>query len=321
MTGSTLSQQCAFGKVVLLGEHAINYGSKALCAALSSSICINAAKGKGRVFAKAQITAHHKTTLKSLGINEELSRLVAIEKTIQQGYKLAMDCYGLSYENELDFYIEFGFAPLLGLGGSAALSVCLAKLAADLQHKAIAQEQQLQAAIKIETMFHGPTSGMDVKTVFYGGIGFIDQAKQFIACPSSHIKLCIGYSGQPKNTKNQVEFIQQSYRNSPTKFQQYMASISQLVDQGIIALQKNNLQQLGNLMTQNHQILKAMGLSTPPIETLCQTALDAGAFGAKLTGAGGGGCVIALVDTFSQQQVSHRWSALGFDFFCDTVLS
>lgn len=313
---------CAPGKIVILGEHAINYGSQAICSTISSKLCISSVAGRGRVSVMTSPNTQHDFALHLLGICAQSSRSILIEQLLDQLVTLAAKIYQAPLEKNFDLSIEFGFSPLVGLGGSAALSVGLAKFFAQLQQsKTILPSNILELAIAIETIFHGPTSGMDVKTIFYDSIGLINQQKEFIPIPNREFTFCIGYSGQPKDTKEQVAKIEKSYVDSPTVFKSYMSSIGELVKEGIIAIEEKNLPQLGQLLNKNQLILSDMGLSTPSINLLCKTALSSGALGAKLTGAGGGGCVIALVDHLSRPVVEKNWSLAGFDYFCETVPS
>ena len=94
------------------------------------------------------------------------------------------------------------------------------------------------------------------------------------------------------------------------------AAIESLVQRGADAVTRGSYGELGAAMTENQRHLEALDVSCPEIERMCAIARDAGAFGAKLTGGGGGGCVIAVG---SERAVSDAWRAAGFDVFTATV--
>lgn len=97
-------------------------------------------------------------------------------------------------------------------------------------------------------------------------------------------------------------------------FKKIFSQEQEIIEKAKNALSHNNLVVLGKLMFENHQLLRELGVSTPELEKLVQLSIESGAFGAKITGAGGGGCVIALApDKKVQERVVQEIKSAGFE--------
>jgi mevalonate kinase len=134
------------------------------------------------------------------------------------------------------------------------------------------------------------------------------------------IHLCVGHSGQSSSTKSMVEAVARLRERRPDVTKKTFDAIHTLVKNARLAIEVGDVRAVGQLLDLNQMLLSGLFVSTPEIEQMCATARSAGALGCKLTGAGGGGCVVALVDDEARgADVLAAWKADGFDGFSTTV--
>lgn len=130
----------------------------------------------------------------------------------------------------------------------------------------------------------------------------------------------VGHSGEPGRTLHTVASIGRQHERDPRKVEQVFESMEALVANGKSALQSGELWRFGQLMVLNQRLLAALLVSTARLEEMCQVAIAAGALGAKLTGGGGGGCMIALCENMAQAEaVKAELVALGRNAFIAEV--
>jgi mevalonate kinase len=216
---------------------------------------------------------------------------------------------------------EADLPPGGGLGCSAALGVAVAR-AIDPSAPPAAVAARVDAW---ERVFHGNPSGIDAAVSSLGGcVHFTRSAEgapeiERVRVPVSLV-LCIGHSGQSSSTKSMVESVARMKERRPETTQRTFDAIHTLVKNARLAIVDHDLRAIGQLLDLNQMLLSGLFLSTPEIEQMCGTARTAGALGAKLTGAGGGGCVVALVENAARgEEVLAAWKKEGFDGFIATV--
>jgi mevalonate kinase len=105
------------------------------------------------------------------------------------------------------------------------------------------------------------------------------------------------FSGESSGTKEMVASVARQLEKEPARVGKIFEGMEAIVNNGKLALEQGDMKSLGQLMTLNHRLLSSLMLSTTTLEEMIAAAMDAGALGAKVTGAGGGGCMIALVDS------------------------
>jgi mevalonate kinase len=181
-----------------------------------------------------------------------------------------------------------------------------------------------------ERVFHGNPSGIDAAVSAQGGCVMFQRPfpmPEGGAAPiiervrvNQAIHLCVGHSGQASSTKSMVEGVARIRERRPETTQRTFDAIHTLVKNARLAIEDYDLRAIGQLLDLNQMLLSGLFVSTPEIEQMCATARSAGAFGAKLTGAGGGGCVVALVENPERgAEVLAAWKTEGFDGFAATV--
>jgi mevalonate kinase len=214
----------------------------------------------------------------------------------------------------LDFTVDAEIPARAGLGSSAALAVAMARAA-----RPDGDDGTLLAAVAAaEEVFHGSPSGIDAAAALSGRVGrFVKGEGWRPVVVRRRIRICVGLSGRPRDTVAQVEAVGRLCRRTPAA-RKLIDVLAEATESGIEALALGDIDGLGRLFDLAHGALAGLGVSTPELDQLAHAARAAGAIGAKLTGAGGGGAVIALAPSHTED-VLGRWRALGFEGFETTV--
>jgi mevalonate kinase len=192
-------------------------------------------------------------------------------------------------------HAEVGLPGGAGLGCSAALGVAV--IAAIDEELGVARSPQAlaDASMSWERVFHGNPSGVDNTMAATGGVALFTRGEALIPLRlRAPLTLVVGHSGEASETKDMVNLVAQQLAREPARVNELFDAIAALVRNARLALEAGDGRALGQLVDMNHSLLSALMLSTPRLEALCQAARAAGALGAKVTGAGGGGCMFAL---------------------------
>jgi mevalonate kinase len=297
----------AHGKVILLGEHAVVYGVPALCGALRSGVTITSQPGDGALVVPAWGVRAYPDP--SDGGKDLARAYAAILRALRLDAQVVAGT---------DFVARFDIPTSAGLGSSAALSVALARAVCE----AAAREQDpaaiAEAALRAEEVFHGRPSGLDHTVAQQGGFGLFRRGQGLVPLAAPALPLCIGMTGRARDTRGRVARVAALHEEAPAMTGACFARIRELVERGAAAVSGGDLPMLGAAMNDNQEILGRLEVSCPEIEHMCRLAREAGALGAKLTGGGGGGCVIAL-SPGNEEAVRRRWAEAGYDSLLTTV--
>ena len=276
-----------YGKVILLGEHFVVHGVPGIVSAIDSTTdaeVIKAAKGIN--------VKDERKTAKGYSEEKRLQQLESIERILK--------AMGIDSKIALDIWVGGTLPGFSGLGASAASSVAIARAIALELHMKITDEKINQVAYEAEKAYAGNPSGIDNTAATYGGLmwfkknttGGPDNVEHLgIKAP---VEMVIGSTGKVANTKAMVEGVAERKRKNPQKYNSLFKRAEELSHDGRKVLEAYDLKKVGELMNENHRLLQELEVSSNELDLLVDVARKQGAFGAKLTGGGGGGCMIAL---------------------------
>ncbi|MGO9839296.1 MAG: mevalonate kinase [Polyangiaceae bacterium] len=293
----------ACGKVILLGEHAVVYGIPALAVGIDRGARAHAApmdRGPSRLFVRGWDIVVHE--------NEQGHDLA-------RAFRALLDASTPTGPHWLE--VETDLPPGGGLGCSAAMGVAIARAVEPHLGEQAVQDR----AMAWECVFHGNPSGVDAAVAARGGcIVFTKGHPLEPVHVRGPLHLCVGHSGLASSTKSMVEAVARLRARRPEVVDKSFEAIRTLVSNARLAIESGDRFALGRLMDLNQMLLAGLFVSTPEIERMCSLAREAGALGAKLTGAGGGGSVAALVPSQAvADQVLAAWKADGFAGFAACV--
>jgi mevalonate kinase len=181
-----------------------------------------------------------------------------------------------------------------GLGASAAVAAAVARALCAWSGREVSKALLFDAVQASERVFHGNPSGLDASVALYGGAIVFSKRDGARPITAPAIPLLIVHSGEHGETRREVARVARMIDARPEEARARLGRIAALVEGGIAALGEGDLETLGGLMNQNHDHLSWFGVSTPSLDHIVDTARRAGAWGAKMTGSGGGGVAIVL---------------------------
>jgi len=164
---------------------------------------------------------------------------------------------------------------------------------------------------------HGKASGVDVALAIAGGIGVFRRATGLRSFATPPLRVLVGPSGSPRSTSAMVDRVAEATRAVGDDAR--LRELGGLTDTGTTALLAKDHAALGTAMNRAHEVLAGLGVSTEQLDSLCEAARVSGAYGAKLTGAGGGGAVIAIAPRDKEAAVLTEWKHAGVTGFVATV--
>jgi mevalonate kinase len=227
---------------------------------------------------------------------------------------------GIDSKIGLDIWIGGTLPGFSGLGASAASSVAIARAIAQELGMLVSDEKINQVAYEAEKAYAGNPSGIDNTAATYGGLMWFKKdvaggpdkiEKLHVRRP---IEIVIGSTGKVANTKAMVEGVAERKKKNPAKYDPIFKQAENLAVAGRKALEAYDLKKVGDLMNENHRLLQEIGVSSKELDMLVDLARKQSAFGAKLTGGGGGGCMVALTPGKELQgKVLSSIKSLGFE--------
>jgi mevalonate kinase len=296
-----------FGKAILFGEHFVVHGVPGIVSAVNSAADAEAKKnGKGITVEDKRKGAKGYAEKKKLQQKESIERILKAMNVDPQKISLNI-CLGGNLP---------GFS---GIGASAASSVAIARAIAEELGMDLSDERINDVAYEAEKAYAGNPSGIDNTAATFGGLIWFKKnlgggtntiERLNIREP---VEIVIGNTGIVANTKAMVAGVAERKKKYPEKYGALFRQAEDLAFTARKALEAFDLKQVGKLMNENHRLLQEIEVSCKELDHLVDLAREQGAFGAKLTGGGGGGCMVALTPRKDlQEKVAAAMENEGF---------
>ncbi len=300
-------------KIILLGEHFVVYGEPAIVMAIDK-----------RAYARVKKRNDNRLHVRSMDLNLEvffengsfrveqgdLKEAKMKFEPVKQAIEKVMEKHGqhVGLDIEINSTVPVG----AGLGSSAAVIAATTAATGAILDVKLSKEDILRITYTAEKIVHGTPSGVDPAISTMGGTMLFQMDTGFKPLEvKTNIPLIIGDTGVERSTRVQVEKVRDLVDKYPRVTEHLMKAAREIVLRAIEALKENDLETLGTMMNINHALLYGIGVSDESLEWLANAARKAGALGAKLTGAGGGGCMIALAREEKLEQVSEAIQRSG----------
>jgi mevalonate kinase len=303
----------AAGKVILFGEHAVVHGRPAIAVPVgelrASARLEPAPSGSGLTIVATD-----------LGVRIPLCQAPP-DRPLARAARLALGHSGAA-EPDAICTIRSALPIASGLGSGAAVAAALIRgLASYLGHP-ISPDELSRLVFEVEKLHHGTPSGIDNTVVAYEQPVFFQRGRSIeLLSVGAPIPLLIADTGVPSATRDAVSRIRSAWEREQGRYDALFDQVAGLVLKARTAIKGGEVARVGPLMDRNHTLLFDMGVSSQELETLVEAARLAGARGAKLSGAGCGGNMIALVDDGNRDSVAQALLSAGAaNVFATTVV-
>jgi len=280
------------GKIILFGEHFVVHGTKAILAAIDKRVTVTSTFTENKTIKvnsqlgtiEVPISSSHEE------VKSEFRPFVYLANKIINSEQNAS---GL--EITIDSDIPIG----VGLGSSSACCVAATASISELFNE-LSSEEILKMSIEAEKTIFPDTSGADCTVCTYGGM--IEYPSVEKIDNTFDLNLLIANSMIPHNTKNSVEKVNKFKENDEERFSQLCDLETKLIDEVITAMKNNDAAAFGLKMSENQKYLEEIQISNDTLRDMIRSLKEI-SLGTKITGAGDGGCIIALVKDENMDKV------------------
>jgi len=282
-----LGQGVGFGKVILFNEHFVVYGIPAIASAIGvkTTATVERSAGSGVELKDARPESPGYKAEKLGQQKESLDILLKFMNIDTQ-------------HNHYNITLEGDLLAASGVGASAASCAAIARAFSQELHLNFSDERVNEVAYEGEKGYHGTPSGIDNTAATYGGLIWYrrDGSAQLMERMRLRkpVEIVMGNTGKVADTKIVVAGVRERKEREPEKYERLFQNADQLARNARKQLEDFNLEKVGAYMNENHRLLQEIGVSSPELDALVKLARDTGAVGAKLTGTGRGGYMVAL---------------------------
>lgn len=291
------------GKIILFGEHAVVYGRPAIAAPVTqvhADVEVKDSRQPGVWIDAPDISL--RAELGTLPDSHPLSVLIIG----------TFKAVGISYKLPLTIHIHSTIPVASGLGSGAAVSVAIARALSAHLGLPLTDDQVSQLAFGTEALYHGTPSGIDNTVVTYAcPVYFVKGQSIETLRVGAPFTIVIGDTGIPAPTKESVADVRRLWEREIPHWEKVFDEVGSLAKRARAAVEKGNASLLGELMNLNHELLQTMTVSSPELDRLVHVARSTGALGAKLSGGGRGGNMIALVKPNRAEIVANALRTVG----------
>lgn len=287
----------AHAKAILFGEHAVVYGAPAIAVPLH----------------QLEVeTVIRSTPGSELRIESELfagtaSSAPDLLRPVVTAVRAALASVGVSGE-QVQLRVRSAIPHGRGLGSSAAVAAAIARAAADLAGAELGADEFHEIVQRAERVAHGNPSGIDARAVAAAGPIRFHAGRVRATGVGAPLTFVLADSGVPGSTAEAVAGVRERRAADPVRMERAISQLADIAEGSVLDLELGDRSALGSRMLEAHELLGRIGVSTVKLDALVDAARAAGAHGAKLTGGGLGGCVLALAE--SEDQAEHIALAL-----------
>jgi mevalonate kinase len=294
------------GKIILFGEHSVVYGRPAIAVPVKqvqarAVVKANPRGQRGAVSLQAP----------DIGLQAELDEL-SNQHPLAAAVRLVLTALKLPTPPACSIRVTSTIPIASGLGSGAAISIAVMRAMSAFLGRPLANDQICAMAFEVEKLHHGTPSGIDNTTITYEKPVFYIKGKsaEIFSIPRP-FTIVIGDTGLASPTAASVADVRKGWQAKKDLFEAMFDSAGAVAEAARQSLETGMIETLGPLMDANHGILTKMGVSSTELDRLVRAARSAGAWGAKLSGGGRGGNMIALVAPKDAAQIAAALQAAG----------
>ncbi len=289
------------GKIILTGEHFVVHGAQALAAAINKRIRISSS------FSPNNNITYKNQRIHSTNYNIKNDPVYIVRnKTLEY----------LGEKSPLSITVDSGIPRGSGLGSSSALCVATAASISSLFNTKLDRKTLFNLAMYGEKKIHGNPSGIDVATSIMGGIisfrkGFDPKRINLKHNP----ELIVSISGKRRKTSNMINKFTNFRNEKPHSFHSLVNSSNTLTKKTLSALSQKDYLAVGSYFNFFNSTLNYFGLSSLATDTVIEKCLELGSYGAKITGGGGGGSIIAISPSKHVGVIVNELNSMNYETF------
>lgn len=291
-------------KVILLGEHAVVYGKPAIAFPVHTLRLDASAELSGDGW-RVETPFHQGHVRPEAEPTDELERLLSVT-----ALRNTLDFLG-ERPAGISVLVKGFIPPARGLGSSAAVAGAIAQAVAGAYGHTLTRQELFELIQSVERVAHGTPSGLDAYATTEPAPVWFEQGAAHPLQLSAWPRLLVADTGVTGRTSEAVSRVRERYERTQAVVEGLLDEAATLTHGAEHDLRVGDHEALGEKMNRNHVILRELGVSSRALDTLVESATRAGALGAKLTGGGMGGCMIALVDSETESQVRASVIAAG----------
>lgn len=294
------------GKAILFGEHAVVYHRPAV------AVPVMQVRAKAAVSPLPQSAVPQiQIQAPEIGLEANLADL-PMDDPLKMAVFGTLDALNISLPPAFSLRITSTIPIAAGLGSGAAVSVAIIRAVAAFFGHPLSNEKVSELAYKVECRHHGTPSGIDNTVVTYAQpLYFVRGRPMEMLSVAAPFTLIIGDTGVSSLTAAVVNDVRLRHDHEPERYEALFDRIGEIAYLSRKIITAGDPSDMGVLMNENHALLMEMGVSSPELDHLVIAARQAGALGAKLSGAGRGGNMIALVTPENAQSVAHALGQAG----------
>lgn len=292
------------GKVILFGEHAVVYGRPAIAVPVTqvqASACVEPGEaGQGVIVIAADL--ERRIVLRDAEEDEPLARIV----------RLTLSLVSADPDPDLKITVTSTVPVARGMGSGAAVSTAVVRALSQHLNYWLTSRAISDLVFQTEVLYHGTPSGIDNTVIsFEKPIYYVKDEGWEVFWVGAPLLLAIADTGVVSSTKEVVADLRQRYQAEPARHVPVLDRIGEVVVDARASIEQGQQGTLGRLMDENHALLQRLGVSCPELDRLVSAARSGGALGAKMSGAGWGGNIIALVTEDTRGQVDMMLRMAG----------